>query len=112
ERKRRDNINEKIQELGTIIPKTFFEDSKEKSSGTKDGRPNKGQILTKTVEYIKYLQDKIDEQNKLENDLIINLKNLENIKNIEQNSKPSLLYFKNTSAEIALGKIGVGPLAS
>ena len=112
ERKRRDNINEKIQELGTIIPRTFFEDSKEKSSGTKDGRPNKGQILTKSVEYIRYLQDKIDEQNKLENELIITLKNLENRKNIKPEARPSNVYFKNTSAEMALGKIGVGPLAS
>lgn len=99
ERKRRDNINDKIQELLMIIPATFFYEN-EKSTGTKDGKPNKGQILSKSVEYIQYLQNEIDFKNRKEVELIYKLKKL----NFDTSN------FANTSAEIGLGKIGVGPL--
>lgn len=111
ERKRRDNINERIQELGAIIPLQFFDLSKEKSSGTKDGKPNKGQILSKSIEYVEFLQDKIDENNKKEIELLIILKKLEEIKQLPDNLRPSKSLFKHTSAEIELSNIGVGPLA-
>lgn len=110
DRKRRDNINEKIQELLTLIPKEFFANSrdKEKSSGTKDGKPNKGQILTKSVDYINWLQQKIDENNRKEVELSIKLRNMEIAKNVPVQQRMNLLH---TSAEIGLSKIGVGPLA-
>ncbi|KAI9199841.1 helix-loop-helix DNA-binding domain-containing protein [Polychytrium aggregatum] len=44
ERRRRDNINEKIQELATLLP-DFASDPQNK--------PNKGVILRKSVEYIR-----------------------------------------------------------
>jgi hypothetical protein len=112
ERKRRDGINEKIQELLTLIPDKFFQvgkDPKEgngedeqvtmKSSGTKDGKPNKGQILTSSVEYIQHLQNVIDQNNRKETELLIRLQGL---------SPQSNIKLTPTSAEIALGEIGVG----
>ncbi|TPX58325.1 hypothetical protein SpCBS45565_g08023 [Spizellomyces sp. 'palustris'] len=47
ERRRRDNINEKIQELATLLP-DFASDSQNK--------PNKGVILRRSVEYIRQMQ--------------------------------------------------------
>ncbi|CDK24689.1 unnamed protein product [Kuraishia capsulata CBS 1993] len=108
ERKRKDNINDKIQELLTIIPRPFFEESKEKSTGTKDGKPNKGQILTKSVEYIQHLQNEIDSRNRREVELSIRLRALEVKKNIPQDKRVNFLH---TSAEVGLASIGVGPLA-
>lgn len=112
ERKRRDNINDKIQELLMLVPEEWFKENitgKEteeelamKNSGTKDGKPNKGQILTKSVEYIQYLQNLIDENNRKEVELLLKLKNL------GLGNKDSIGH---TSAEVALGKIGVGPLS-
>ena len=107
DRKRRDNINEKIQELMRLIPSDFFNDSKEKS-GTKDGKPNKGQILSKSVDYITWLQQRIDENNRKEVELSIKLRNLEIANNVPINRRMNLLH---TSAEVGLSKIGVGPLA-
>jgi len=112
ERKRRDGINEKIQELLTLIPGSFFQVGKEpkdgkgddeqvtmKSSGTKDGKPNKGQILTSSVEYIQHLQNVIDQNNRKETELLLRLQSL---------SPNSNVKLSPTSAELALGEIGVG----
>ncbi|KAL6449565.1 RTG1 Retrograde regulation protein 1 [Candida maltosa Xu316] len=136
ERKRRDNINEKIQELLTLIPADFFQngtnnvpepkpkaattatnktakestpdDDLGKNSGTKDGKPNKGQILTKSVEYLQYLQNLIDENNRKEVELIMRLKTLE-LKAANQPTENIPIRIGYTSAERALGEIGVGP---
>lgn len=117
ERKRRDNINDKIQELLLLVPKEFFqeapgsmlketeEDLAVKNSGTKDGKPNKGQILTKSVEYIQYLQNLIDENNRKEVEMLMKLRKLEMKPNDGQ-------PMPHTSAERTLGEIGVGPLST
>lgn len=105
--KKKDNINEKIQEMLTLIPDTYFTDNKDRSSGTKDGKPNKGQILTKGVEYLQDLQNKIDENNRKEVELIWKLKKLMLVKN-----HPVNINLQNTSAEMVLAEIGVGPLAT
>jgi hypothetical protein len=47
ERRRRDNINEKIQELSSLLPE-FASDAQNK--------PNKGVILRRSVEYIRHMQ--------------------------------------------------------
>lgn len=133
ERKRRDNINEKIQELLTLIPAEFFQENPPtntqqqqaqqtqqsendaaiaaavKNSGTKDGKPNKGQILTKSVEYLQYLQNLIDENNRKEVELVVKLRSLELQE--QQRSLNVPINVGHTSAERALGKIGVGPLS-
>ncbi|KAI0234158.1 hypothetical protein L0F63_000282, partial [Massospora cicadina] len=46
ERRRRENINDKIQELGALLPDGLIDNN----------RSNKGQILTNSVTYIRYLQ--------------------------------------------------------
>lgn len=131
ERKRRDNINEKIQELLTLIPSEFFQEVESKNptisvnnpdsdndaaiaaamknSGTKDGKPNKGQILTKSVEYLQYLQNLIDENNRREVELQMKLKKLKLLSEGKPLNVP--ITIGNTSAEYALGEIGVGPIS-
>lgn len=55
ERRRRFNINDRIKELGTLLPKTndpYYEI-------VRDVRPNKGTILKSSVEYIKCLKNEI-----------------------------------------------------
>ncbi|CCF58811.1 hypothetical protein KAFR_0F02140 [Kazachstania africana CBS 2517] len=130
DRKRRDNINERIQELLTLIPSEFFADyyngsagtdssgpgtmsdtpgsaAKAKGTGTKDGKPNKGQILTQAVEYITNLQNQVDIKNREEIELMMKVQSL--IKKTGAIIKD--INLDNTSAEVELAKIGVGPLA-
>lgn len=55
ERRRRFNINDRIKELGSLLPKTndpYFEI-------VRDVRPNKGTILKSSVEYIKCLKNEV-----------------------------------------------------
>lgn len=71
ERRRRDNINEKIQELAMLLPDEWLSDSAKAGSmagmlsgtvsgsiggeeDTKEVKANKGVILRNSVEYIKY----------------------------------------------------------
>jgi hypothetical protein len=51
ERRRRDNINERIQELGLLLPDVTLDGA---------NKPNKGQILRKSVEQIKLLQNEVN----------------------------------------------------
>ncbi|KAH8914772.1 HLH-domain-containing protein [Atractiella rhizophila] len=67
ERRRRDNINERIAELATLIPPAMLEfnpdlddpEGRQKSSQAlaAQSKLNKGSILTKTVQYIRNLQE-------------------------------------------------------
>lgn len=130
ERKRRDNINEKIQELLALIPPSYFEATEEtaghmikvekigleeavlaalRNSGTKDGKPNKGQILTKLVTYLQDMQTQIDKANRKEVELRSCLMKLE--LKVTGNPLASLSEGRHTIAEQALGEIGVGPLS-
>ncbi|KAF9416779.1 hypothetical protein BGZ94_010116 [Podila epigama] len=53
ERRRRDNINEKIQELSTLLPECYVDSA---------NKPNKGIILRKSVDYIRHLQQLVASQ--------------------------------------------------
>lgn len=53
ERRRRDNINEKIQELSTLLPECYVDSA---------NKPNKGVILRKSVDYIRHLQQLVASQ--------------------------------------------------
>ncbi len=114
--KRKDIVNEKIQELATIIPESFLLAPVKSqtagtvltspqfhpvNTGTKDKRPNKGTILIKSVEYIKMLQQLIDEQNRQEVELQDQLRNLEVTSGLDPSD------FATTSAEKALANLGV-----
>lgn len=55
ERRRRFNINDRIKELGTLLPKNndpYYE-------VVRDVRPNKGTILKSSVDYIKCLKHEV-----------------------------------------------------
>jgi len=53
ERRRRDNINEKIQELSTLLPDLYVDSA---------NKPNKGVILRKSVDYIRLLQSMVEQE--------------------------------------------------
>lgn len=62
ERRRRFNINDRIKELGTLLPKNneaYYEI-------VRDVRPNKGTILKSSVDYIKCLKHEINRLRKTE----------------------------------------------
>lgn len=116
ERRRRDNINDRIQELSTLIPENFLNEPiiggspslgpmgsppPSQTPGTKDGRPNKGTILIKSVEYIKKLQTVIDEQNQREIDMYERLNILERQLGIPETK------LETSSAELALARLGI-----
>ncbi|CCK72544.1 Rtg1p KNAG_0K01790 [Huiozyma naganishii CBS 8797] len=125
DRKRRDNINERIQELLQLIPREYFQEyyngskdlpppeeetpnaSKLKGTGTRDGKPNKGQILTQAVEYITQLQNEVDSRNREEVELMLKVQKLGKTTGTLIDD----INLEDTSAEIELSRIGVGPLA-
>ncbi|KAJ2720103.1 hypothetical protein GGI07_004815 [Coemansia sp. Benny D115] len=53
ERRRRDNINDRIQELSGLLPEAMLDPNT---------KPNKGMILKKSVEYIRHLQQALHSQ--------------------------------------------------
>ncbi|RIA91802.1 helix-loop-helix DNA-binding domain-containing protein [Glomus cerebriforme] len=53
ERRRRDNINEKIQELSTLLPDLYVDSA---------NKPNKGVILRKSVDYIRHLKSMVEQE--------------------------------------------------
>jgi len=62
ERRRRFNINDRIKELGTLLPKNndpYFEI-------VRDVRPNKGTILKSSVEYIRILKSELQRMKQVE----------------------------------------------
>lgn len=115
ERRRRDNINDRIHELSTLIPEAFLNEPLAGSPilgpmgspppsqvpGTKDGRPNKGTILIKSVDYIRKLQTVIDEQNQREIEMYDRLNILE-----RQLGMPET-RLETSSAELALARLGI-----
>lgn len=113
ERRRRDNINEKIQELASLVPEGLLYSvdaansppvggaggsSAIPSNLTKDGKPNKGTILTRSVDYIRHLQLVIDDQNRRE------LEMQDQVQALQQQLGMEVTEYKHTSAEIALAK--------
>lgn len=104
ERRRRDNINEKIKELCDLLPEHFLLAAVDMQGNpiVKDERPNKGTILSRSVDYIRQLQLVIDEQNRREVEL------QEMIHSLEQQLGRPPTEFGHTSAEISLSKAGIG----
>lgn len=110
ERRRRDNINDKIQELASLVPDSLLYslDSVGSPNGgsgnpatanlTKDGKPNKGTILSRSVDYIRHLQAVIDDQNRRE----LEMQDL--IQSLQRQAGQDVTPFTHTSAELALAK--------
>ncbi|KAF9102181.1 hypothetical protein BGX29_004888 [Mortierella sp. GBA35] len=69
ERRRRDNINEKIQELSTLLPEIYVDSA---------NKPNKGVILRKSVDYIRHLQQLVASQNNRNQELEAQLRSRTN----------------------------------
>lgn len=100
ERRRRFNINDRIKELGTLLPKTndpYYE-------VVRDIRPNKGTILKSSVDYIKCLKHEVArlKQNEYRQRQIEmqNRRLLNRIKELEMQAKSHglpLTDFSNTS---------------
>ncbi|QLL31558.1 hypothetical protein HG536_0B04220 [Torulaspora globosa] len=73
ERRRRELIKQKIKELGTIVPPSLLNYD---MSG-KQVKPNKGIILNKTVEYLEYLLQVVEIQERRKKQLLNKMKELE-----------------------------------
>ncbi|KAM4587700.1 transcription factor EB isoform 2-T5 [Odontesthes bonariensis] len=82
ERRRRFNINDRIKELGTMIPKT----------NDLDVRWNKGTILRASVEYIKRMQKDVQRSREVEN----------NFKRMEMANKQLLLRIQELEMQARL----------
>ncbi|CAO3618029.1 unnamed protein product [Cunninghamella blakesleeana] len=67
ERRRRENINERIQELGTLLPDLMTDTTK----------PNKGAILRKSVDHIRQLQQEVNTYSQRVKELENTLKKLQ-----------------------------------
>ncbi|KAG1469044.1 hypothetical protein G6F56_003490 [Rhizopus delemar] len=57
ERRRRENINERIQELGTMLPESMLEEITVQVGNNM--KPNKGAILRKSVDQIRLMQQQV-----------------------------------------------------
>lgn len=66
ERRRRELIKQKIKELGNIVPPSLLN----YDGHGKQVRPNKGIILNKTVEYLEYLMQVLDIQDRKKRQLL------------------------------------------
>ncbi|EDO17911.1 hypothetical protein Kpol_1010p26 [Vanderwaltozyma polyspora DSM 70294] len=85
ERRRRELIKEKIKELGKLVPPSLLH----YDSAGKKVKANKGTILNKTVEYISYLQEILEVQDKKKEKLI------RKIKELEENTIPGNMNNRN-----------------
>uniref|UniRef100_A0A1L8DHW9 Putative microphthalmia-associated transcription factor isoform x2 n=1 Tax=Nyssomyia neivai TaxID=330878 RepID=A0A1L8DHW9_9DIPT len=98
ERRRRFNINDRIKELGSLLPKNpdpFHE-------VVRDTRPNKGTILKSSVEYIKCLKNEVtrlranemrsQEMEKVNNRLLTRIKELE----LQVRTRPTESAFRSS----------------
>lgn len=73
ERRRRELIKQKIKELGTIVPPSLLN----YDMNGKQVKPNKGIILNKTVEYLEYLLQVVEVQERRKKQLLNKIKELE-----------------------------------
>lgn len=103
ERRRRDNINEKIKELCDLLPEAFLAAASDPNAynGSKDDKPNKGTILSRSVDYIRKLQQIIDDQNRSELEL------QDMVQNYQRQLNQPVTEFGQTSAEIGLANLGI-----
>lgn len=60
ERRRRENINDRIQELGSLLPEPMLEECNSNCAGGTSNKPNKGAILRKSVDHIRLLQQDVN----------------------------------------------------
>lgn len=73
ERRRRELIKQKIKELGNIVPPSLLN----YDGNGKQVKPNKGIILNKTVEYLEYLLQVLDIQDRKKKQLLTKISELQ-----------------------------------
>jgi hypothetical protein len=67
ERRRRENINDRIHELGCLLPESMLDEITNGSPSASPGgpnpatKPNKGAILRKSVDHIRLLQQEVQQ---------------------------------------------------
>ena len=97
ERRRRDLIKEKIKELGALIPPSMLYDISKSKNTNKDTKANKNIILNKSVDYILYLKEILEAQDKRLAELD------EQVEQLNLNDKPAEVsgdfYGKNNTTE-------------
>ncbi|CAG0919899.1 unnamed protein product, partial [Notodromas monacha] len=96
ERRRRFNINDRIKELGTLLPKPNERDF----DLVRDQRQNKGTILRASVDYIKRLRT--------ETNVLLEYKERHNA--MEQEMKRLVLHIQNLEAQMK--RHGISPVGS
>lgn len=97
ERRRRELIKLKIKELGTIIPPSFLNYD---LSG-KQVKPNKGIILHKTVEYLEYLLQVLEAQDRKKAQLA---RKLQELQDKEKNQRTTDIRGNEVSRNENMGK--------
>lgn len=99
ERRRRELIKEKIKELGNLVPPSLLHyDDKGKKI-----KANKGTILNKTVEYLYYLKDILDAQDRKKQQLQKKIGELENM-------STNINYNENQTAIVVKSEKNISPL--
>lgn len=100
ERRRRYNINDRIKELGDLLPKT----SDPHYDLVRDSRQNKGTILKSSVDYIKALKSDISKMKQVEADnknlCAENRKLLLRIQELENQAKANGLPVQNSTWKV------------
>jgi hypothetical protein len=102
ERRRRYNINDRIKELGTLLPKS--EDSKHYDL-VKDMKQNKGTILKASVDYVRLLKrenTRLNEQEKKYKEMESNYRSLQmKFQDLELQLRSSSLQHSSTWTQMA-----------
>lgn len=93
ERRRRFNINDRIKELGTLLPKN----NDQFSDLIRDQRQNKGTILKASVDYLKVLKKEIDKIPKLQ----------EKQRLLEQQNRRLVLRIQNLESELVTNGVSL-----
>merc|ERR1719412_1170720 len=96
ERRRRYNINDRIKELGTLLPKENEDDCRYFEL-VRDVRQNKGSILKASVEYIKKLKIDLEKKKVLE----------QKSRKIEFQNKKLILKLREYEKELKKAKAGL-----
>ncbi|SCU83608.1 LAFA_0D04610g1_1 [Lachancea sp. 'fantastica'] len=86
ERRRRELIKQKVKELSQIVPPSLL-NYDEKG---KEVKPNKGVILARSADYLQYLQQVLEVQNRKRQLLLQKIRSLETIAQRQNHQTPSL----------------------
>ncbi|CEP62802.1 Rtg3p LALA0_S06e04192g [Lachancea lanzarotensis] len=96
ERRRRELIKQKVKELSQIVPPSLLNyDDK-----GKEVKPNKGVILARSTDYLQYLQQVLEVQNRKRQILLHKIRSLETLAQRQQTPSLSTGGSSNTAAAV------------